>query len=245
MSHRKTHSRQHGHAHPSPPPPATTGPDAAAKPPELELVVKAATSGSLEAACNAIHAMPPTGVALSIIHRGIGEVNKTDLLNATTGSRLIIGFEVGVQPHLAELCREQNIEIRLYDIIYRLLADLKETAASLTEPTATETVTGSAKVVALFKSCRHGIILGCEVHQGRLQLGDHFRVIAAMGPVYTGRIESLHIERNTVKQASAGQQAGLKIHGFQQAHIGDLVEAFKSERSSHRPWQPSGLILTR
>jgi len=207
------------------------------------LVVKAESSGSLEAITDAIQTMNPS-VPISIIHRGIGAVNKTDLLNASTGSRLIIGFEVDVQPHIESSCNEQNVEIRLYNVIYRLLDDLRELTASFAPAAVTEAVTGSAKVIALFKSCRHGIILGCEVLGGRLQVGDRFRVIAAMGPVYTGRVESLHIGDHAVRQASPGQQVGIKIKDFNGAHVNDLVEAFKAEKPTYRPpWQPSGKVF--
>ena len=243
MSHRKKHPRQHGQGSPSVPPP-TSQQQLITKSPRLELVVKAASSGSLEAISEAIQSIEVTDVALSIIHRSIGAVNKNDLLNATTGSHLIIGFEVGVQPHLEEICREQNVEVRLYDVIYRLLTDLQKITASLAAPAATEVITGSAKVIALFKSSRHGIILGCEVLRGRLQLGDRYRLITAMGPVYSGTAESLHIGKDAVRKATAGQQVGLKIRDFNQVHVGDLVECFMPEKKTYSPWQPSGKILT-
>ena len=243
MSHRKNHDRHHGKGHDSLSS-APISPQSPAEKQHLEVVVKAESSGSLEAVSEAIQSIEESGVALSIIHRGIGAINKNDLLNATTGSHLIVGFEVDVQPHIEESCREQNVEIRLYDVIYHLLADLRQITASLAPPAPGEEITGSAKVIALFKSSRHGIILGCEVLRGRLQLGDRFRIITAMGPVYTGTAESLHIGRNAVHKAVTGQQVGLKIRDFNRVHIGDLVECFKQEKATYSPWQPSGKILT-
>lgn len=103
---------------------------------------------------------------------------------------------------------------------------------------------GKAKVIALFKSSRRDIILGCEILEGTLRQGQTFRVIAAMGPVYTGRIESLHIEKDEVRSARAGQQVGLKISGFNKARVGDHVEAFEvSVAKKEKRWQPSGGIL--
>ena len=117
-------------------------------------------------------------------------------------------------------------------------------AESLLPRQVEEKILGSAKVVALFKGSRKGIILGCQVEEGRLQTGDRFRVIAAMGPVYSGVIESLHIERNAVSKASAGQQVGLKIRDSKAVKIGDSVESFLIiPPPRHGQWVPSGKIL--
>lgn len=244
MSHRKKHSQHHGNtAHSAPAPHLTQGRTAEPNDAKLELVVKADSSGSLEAVLDAIAALDLPAPTITVIHRGIGAINKTDILNAETGNRLIVGFEVEVLPHIMEICREHNVEIRLYDVIYRLSEDLRRIAESLLPAEVQETITGSAKVIALFKSSRHGIILGCEIASGRIKVGDHFRVISAMGPVYTGRVESLHIDKNAVGEAKPGQQVGLKIRDFNQAHIGDLVECFIRKKSGFRPWQPSGTIV--
>ena len=93
-------------------------------------------------------------------------------------------------------------------------------------------------MIALFKSSRKGIILGCQVEKGILATGDRFRVINAMGEAYRGRIESLHIEDSAVRQAKIGQQVGLKISNFKKGGVGDLVESFKGRQSRAASWQP-------
>jgi translation initiation factor IF-2 len=98
-------------------------------------------------------------------------------------------------------------------------------------------------VIALFKSSRKGIILGCKVLSGTLAQGQRFRVVGVMGPMYIGIIESLHIEKDTVNKATRGQQVGLKIRDFKKAKIGDLVESFKpGAQHVQQPWQPKGVI---
>ena len=107
-----------------------------------------------------------------------------------------------------------------------------------------EIITGKAKVIALFKSSRKGIILGCEVLEGTLSVGKRFRIVSAMGPVYTGKIESLHIQKDRVKEAHPHQQVGLKVIGLKKASIGDLVECFEIARTSGgRIWQPTGGVF--
>ena len=212
--------------------------------PTLSLVVKADADGSEEAVCTSLMTGIVPGTSLEILHQGVGDICKNDVVTAADGSRLVVGFNVGVHPGVHEFCRELAVEIRLYSVIYRLQKDILAIAASLLPRSAEEEMLGSATVIALFKSSRKGIILGCRVDEGRLQTGDRFRVIAAMGPIHAGIIESLHIERDAVTKATAGQQAGLKISGFKAAKIGDKVEAYRIiPPPPQGKWVPSGKIL--
>jgi len=210
---------------------------------KLEIVLKCDTTGCLEAVIAAVGSSTPPEVEIDIISSGVGAVNKSDIFMAETGSRLILGFNVGIMPQLEQMVVEHNVEIRLYEVIYKLLEDLGSIAGSLIPHEPTENIIGSAKVIALFKSSRKGIILGCEVLKGKLMLGRSFRVLGAMGPLYTGKIESLHIEKDAVREATKGQQVGLKIRNFNKARIGDLVESFQvAETRYDKPWQPQGKI---
>jgi translation initiation factor IF-2 len=210
----------------------------------LEIVLKCDTSGCAEAIISAISAFDLPGHEINIISAGVGAVNKSDIFMAETGSRLIIGFNVGLMPHMDQMVVEHNVEIRLYEVIYRLLEDLESMARTLVPREIPEEIIGSARVIALFKSSRRGIILGCEVLQGRLRQGDSFRVLGAMGPMYTGTIESLHIEKDSVREAPKGRQVGLKIRDFNKVKLGDLVESFRTASGSYeKPWQPQGRIF--
>ena len=210
----------------------------------LEIVLKCDTSGCAEAIISSIISMNLPEVEISIISSGVGSINKSDIFMAETGSRLIMGFNVWIMPHIDQMAAEHNIEIRLYDVIYRLLEDVESIARSLIPQESTEEIVGTAKVIALFKSSRKGIILGCEVLKGKLVQGKSFRVLGAMGPMYTGVIESLRIEKNAVREARKGQQVGLKIRDFKKVKIGDLVESFQpGARQKIEPWQPQGTIF--
>ena len=245
MSHK---TKNHHHRPESTPPvlPAAKSP-APAPWPTLALVIKGDTDGGERAICELITRHAEPGVPIEIIHQGVGDICKTDIMTAATGSRLILGFNVNVLPKLAELCREQRVEIRLYSVIYKLHEDLMAIARSLLPfPAAEEKILGRATVIALFKSSRKGIILGCRVDEGRLHLGDTFRIISAMGPVYSGAIASLHIERDRVDKATVGQQVGLKIDDFQSVRLGDLVESYQTAPGREvTGWRPSGKILHR
>ncbi|MFH1215117.1 MAG: hypothetical protein V1706_01305 [Pseudomonadota bacterium] len=242
MGHKSSHHHTGKHGkNPDPPCQPTRGDE---NPLTFSLVVKGDTDGCEEAVCNSLLTDPIPGITLEILRKGVGDISKNDILTAASGSRLVIGFNVGVHARVEELCRELGVEIRLYSVIYQLQKDIAEIAESILPRIAEEKILGSARVIALFKSSRRGIILGCQVQQGRLQTGDRFRVIAAMGPIYSGTIESLHIERNTVTKATPGQQVGLKIADFHTVKLGDFVESYQIiPPSSKARWQPSGKIL--
>jgi len=216
------------------------------KGPKLEIVLKCDSIGSLEAVTTAISQMGLPESEIAVIRSGVGSVTKSDVLMAETASRLILGFQVAVMPDIEKLLREYRIEVRLYHVIYQLTADIRAIAETLVPPVSEEQIIGSAKVIALFKSVRRGIILGCEVTGGFFALGQHFRIISAMGPVYSGIVESLHIGDKAVQKAVSGQQVGIKIAGFNKAKTGDLVESFRLQRAEKAgTWEPTGGIINR
>jgi translation initiation factor IF-2 len=221
--------------------PETTGPLKGLEASSLEVVLKTDSAGSQEAVINTITRRPSDGAQIRVIRADVGAVSKSDLLMAQTGSRLVLGFNVDVMPEIPQLSREQGVEVRLYKVIYRLSDDLYGIARSLVPKEEQERLTGKARVIAVFKSSRKDIILGCEVVEGRLVQGDPFRVISAMGQVYTGHIQSLHIEKDAVKRATVGQQVGIKIPGFNRGRVDDWVECFQTVRErGHDPWRPRG-----
>ncbi len=216
------------------------------KKPKLEIVLKCDALGSVEAVTNSLGALTVPDVDISVIHSGIGAISKSDVLFAETASRLIVGFQTGVMHSLDKVLREHRVEVRLYDVIYNLIDDIKAVAGNLVPHFPEDQIIGSGKIIALFKSSRKGIILGCEVLEGVFAIGERFRVISAMGPVYEGAIESLHVGDTAVKKAVPGQQAGIRIKHFSTAEIGDLVESFRpAPPVKGRTWEPTGQIIRK
>lgn len=213
--------------------------------PKLEIVLKCDSVGTVEAVTHALREIALPRVDIVIIRSGVGEIGKSDILLAETGSRLIVGFQVNVARGTERLLKEHRTEVRLYDVIYTLVGDIKALAEGLIPREAQEEILGSAGVIALFKSSRKGIILGCEVQKGILALGQRFRVISAVGPVYSGTVESLHIGKEAVQKATPGQQVGIRIRDFNKARIGDLVESFRPLPQKVRIWEPRGEIMRK
>lgn len=214
--------------------------------PKLEVVLKCDSIGSLEAVTAAIAEITVPGVDIAVIHSSVGAVAKSDILLAETAGRVIIGFQVGVMPRLEKLLREHRVDVRLYDVIYSLTNDLKTLVEMLAPSTSDEQIIGSAQVIALFKSSRKGIIMGCEVRNGFLAIGQHFRVISAAGPVYSGVIESMHMADKSVQKVAPGQQVGIKTKDFNRARIGDIVESFRRPLpAGQQRWAPTGSIIRK
>jgi len=224
---------------------AAPAPESAeSRPPRLELVLKADSVGSVEAVSKSVSAILLPQVEIAVIQSGVGDVNKSDILMAETGSGLIAGFQVDVLPGMSNLLREHRVEVRLYEVIYNLTADVRGIAETLVPPVSDEQVIGSAKVVALFKSSRRGIIIGCEVRDGFLAVGQRFRIISAMGPLYSATVESLHVGEKSIQKAAPGQAVGIKIRDFNKAHIGDIVETFRPIKKTPG-WHPAGEIIRK
>jgi translation initiation factor IF-2 len=214
--------------------------------PRLELVVKCDSTGSLEAVAAGISEIILREIDICLISSRVGDINMSDVVMAETGSRLIVGYQVEVLPGIDRLTGEGGVEVRLYDVIYKLTDDIRNIAESLIPRALKEQITGSARVKALFKSTRKGIIIGCEVSGGYLAVGQRFRIISDAGIIYIGNIESMHKDQYVVQKAVPGQQVGIKIKDFKKAKIGDLVESFRPLPSQNiTMWQPSGRIIRK
>jgi translation initiation factor IF-2 len=211
---------------------------------KLEIVLKCDVAGTAEAIGASLSDIEVPGVQIDLIQIGIGKVSKSDVLMARTGSKLVIGFNVDIMPKLKQEIKEFGVEVRLYDTIYKLTDDMRKIAKSFNIAPPQEKITGKAKIIATFKPGPKGMVIGCEVLEGAIELGKEFRVITAMGPAYFGKITSLQIERQNVKSSKPGQQVGIKLAGWNKARVDDLVECFESQKSKGGgPWKPgSGVI---
>lgn len=201
-------------------------------PPEprpLDVVIKADTVGACEAVEAALGKIPKADGRIRVIHRGVGAVSKSDVLLAATASRLVLGFGVDTAPRVSAVAREMGVEILLFDVIHDLVDAVAQRLKFLQSPSPpqeTEKVIGHGVIIALFKSSRRGVIIGCEIRDGVFRVGSPFRVISAMGPVYAGVIQSMQIDRNPVSEAPKGRQVGIKISDWKEARVGDLVEVY-------------------
>jgi translation initiation factor IF-2 len=211
---------------------------------KLEIVLKCDVAGTAEAIGASLSEIEVPGVQINLIQIGIGKVSKSDVLMARTGSKLVIGFNIDIMPKLKQEIKEFGVEVRLYDTIYKLTEDVRKIAQSFNITPPEEKITGKAKIIATFKPGPKGLVIGCEVLEGAIELGKEFRVITAMGPAYSGKITSLQIEKQNVRSGKPGQQVGIKLVGWKKARVDDLVECFETLKpKGGGRWKPrSGVI---
>jgi len=211
---------------------------------KLEIVLKCDVAGTAEAVGASLSEIEVPGVQIDLIQIGIGKVSKSDVLMARTGSKLVIGFNIDIMPKLKQEIKEFGVEVRLYDTIYKLTDDIRKIAQSFNITPPEEKITGKAKIIATFKPGPKGMVIGCEVLEGAIELGKEFRVISAMGPAYFGKITSLQIEKQNVKSGKPGQQVGIKLVGWNKARVDDLVECFESLKPKGRGrWKPNSGVV--
>ena len=208
--------------------------------------MKSDVSGTLEAVAASLETLDIAGFDLTIIQSGVGNISKSDVLMAQTGSRLVIGFNVDIMPKLDRHIKEHGIEVRLYDTIYQIAEDVEKIAKTFKVKEPQEKITARARIIATFKGNRKSTVIGCKVLEGNIELGNSFRIITAMGPAYTGKIASLQIERKNVQIGKPGQQVGIQIADWNKARVDDLVECFQAAKSdSGGPWRPRSGVFRK
>jgi translation initiation factor IF-2 len=195
---------------------------------ELPLVIKADVQGSVEALRENLEKIEHPEVRVRVIHAAVGGISESDVLLADASDAIIFGFNVVPDPGVREQAEEHNVDIRLYNIIYRVVEDVRNALEGLLEPEEQERHVGEAEVLQLFKISRLGTIAGCRVTDGAIPRNARLRVIRDGLVVHESRIDSLKRERDDVREARQGTECGIKIAGFDDIKVGDRLEAFET-----------------
>ena len=196
---------------------------------ELNVIVKGDVDGSIEALSDSIIKLSTEEVRVNVIHKAVGAISESDILLAAASDAIIIGFQVRPMPSARKLAEKEEIEIRLYSVIYDCINELKSGIEGMLEPEQKEVVTATAEVQETFKISKVGTIAGCIVREGKLQRTAKVRVIRDGIVIYTGELGSLKRFKDDVKEVALGQDCGLNIQGYNDIKIGDVVEAYTIE----------------
>jgi len=197
---------------------------------ELNLVVKADVSGSLEAVEDEIARLPQSEVSVNVIHRGVGGINESDVMLASASNGIILGFNVRPSADARAAAEREGVEMRTYAVIYRAIDDLKAAMEGMLEPEEVETTLGEAQVLQTFRASRVGLIAGCQVTEGRVTRGARARVVRDGTVVYTGEIASLRRFKDDVREVIDGQECGIVLKDFQDVKEGDVLEVFETRK---------------
>ena len=196
---------------------------------ELNVIVKGDVDGSVEALSDSIIKLSTEEVRVNVIHKAVGAISESDILLAAASDAIIIGFQVRPMPSARKLAEKEEIEIRLYSVIYDCINELKSGIEGMLEPEQKEVVTATAEVQETFKISKVGTIAGCIVREGKLTRTAKVRVIRDGIVVYTGELGSLKRFKDDVKEVHMGMDCGLNIQGYNDIKVGDVVEAYTIE----------------
>jgi translation initiation factor IF-2 len=197
---------------------------------ELNLLLKADVSGSLEALQDEIAKVPQQQVAINVIRAAAGGINESDVMLAAASDAIIIGFNVRPLTEARRAAEAEGVEIRTYSVIYKVTEELRGAMEGMLEPEEVEESLGQADVKELFKASRVGTIAGCLVTDGKITRTAEARLVREGTVVWTGRVGSLRRFKDNVQEVEEGLECGIVLEGFQDVKVGDVIEAFESRQ---------------
>jgi translation initiation factor IF-2 len=197
---------------------------------ELSLVVKADAQGTLEALLSALQKIEDPVVAIKIVGQGVGAVSDSDLLLAGVSNAIIVCFNLKPTPAATAAAERAKVEVRYYDVIYKLTEDVERAAKGLREPTYRQIREGKVEVLIPIKIPRLGIIAGSRVLEGKVSRGGWAKLFRGKELLHEGRISSLKHFKEDVREMPAGQECGIGLEGFEDFQTGDTMETYRLER---------------
>ena len=194
---------------------------------ELNIIVKGDVDGSVEAMSGSLIKLSKESVQVNVIHAAVGQISESDVLLATASNAIIVGFQVRPSAAARRTAEKEEIEIRLYSIIYDAVNDIKDAIEGMLEPVMKEVICCSVEVMETFKISKVGTVAGCIVREGKLQRNTPIRVIRDGIVIYSGKLGSLRRFKDDVKEVTIGQDCGLNIESFNDIRVGDIVEGYE------------------
>jgi translation initiation factor IF-2 len=196
---------------------------------ELKLVIKADLQGSLEPIVSSLENLSAGDIRVNILHSATGNIGESDVMLATASDAIIIGFNVSADQGAKMLAETERVDIRIYDIIYRLTEDVEMALKGMLEPETHEIELGRAEIRAVFRIPKIGRVAGCRVLSGELHRNAKMRVLRADESLHQGPISSLKHEKDDVQEVREGFECGVGLKGFEAFEVGDILQCFTEE----------------
>jgi translation initiation factor IF-2 len=193
---------------------------------ELPVIIKADVNGSVEAIADSLMKLATTEVQVKIIHRAVGAISESDVLLAQASGAIIIGFNVRPTANARRLAEQENVEIRLYNIIYNVIEDVKRALEGMLEPELREEMLGVAEVRETFKISKVGTVAGCFVMEGKIVRSARARLVRNGIVIYDGKIASLKRFKDDAREVEQGLECGIALENFNDIKVGDVIEAY-------------------
>ena len=194
---------------------------------ELNVIVKGDVDGSIEALSDSLLKLSQESIQINIIHKAVGQITESDILLASASDAIVIGFQVRPSAGARKIAEKEEIDIRLYSIIYKAIEEIKEAMEGMLSPEFKEQIVGTAEIRETFKITKFGTIAGCYVTDGRINRNHQVRIIREGIVVYSGELGSLKRFKDDVKEVKNGYECGLNIAKYNDIRVGDVVEAYE------------------
>ena len=194
---------------------------------ELNVIVKGDVDGSVEALSDSLLKLSTNEVQVNIIHKGVGQISESDVLLASASDAVIIGFQVRPSGGAKGIAEKDEIEIRLYSIIYDAINDVKDAMEGLLAPTVEEVITGNIEIRDVFKISKIGTVAGCYVTDGYVKRANNIRLIRDGIVTYEGEINQLKRFKDDVNEVKNGYECGISIKNFNDIKVGDVIEGYE------------------
>ena len=194
---------------------------------EVNVIVKADVNGSSEAVKNSLEKIEVEGVKVKVLRSSVGAITESDIVLAHASNAIIIGFNIRPNNSIKDYAKEQGVDIRLYDIIYKAVEDMEAAMKGMLDPEYEEKVIGTAEVRQLFKFSKVGTIAGSYIQDGIIKSNSKIRVVRDSVVIYDGEINSIKREKDTVKEVKKGLECGITITNFNDIKVGDIIEAYE------------------
>ena len=194
---------------------------------ELNIIVKGDVDGSVEAMTGSLIKLSKETVQVNVIHSAVGQISESDVLLAAASNAVIVGFQVRPSAAARKAAEKEQIDIRLYSIIYDAINEIKDAIEGMLEPVMKEEIVCSTEVMETFKISKVGTVAGCIVREGKMQRNTSIRVIRDGIVIYTGKLGSLRRFKDDVKEVTVGQDCGLNIESYNDIKVGDIIEGYE------------------
>jgi translation initiation factor IF-2 len=194
---------------------------------ELNIIVKGDVDGSIEALSDSLIKLSTEEVHVNVIHKAVGAISESDVLLAAASNAIIIGFQVRPSASARKLAENEEIEIRLYSVIYDAINEVRDGIEGMLAPEEKEEITATVEVRDIFKISRIGTVAGCMVKEGKIMRHSKVRIIRDGIVIYTGLLGSLKRHKDDMKEVLSGYECGLNIENFNDVKVGDVVEAYE------------------
>ena len=195
---------------------------------ELRLIVRADVSGSVEALSDSLQKLSTAEVKINIIFKSVGAITESDIMLAAASDAVVLGFQVNVPPATRKLAETEEVDVRLYSIIYDCINEVQLALEGMLSPDIKEEITSTVEVRAIFKISKLGTIAGCYMQNGKITRNDKVRILRDGFEIFKGTLASLKRVKDDVREVDAGYECGIAVNGFNDLEVGDIIEGYKT-----------------